>query len=161
MLLVEIILCCCSDNLYGVLDWQRVGSRKMLQHYLNVDMVLQVRWRFVGLIGGFFIHYDFIQCDFILLIDCNGKPPPMDCQKIKYFGHITRHISLGKTMMQGMVAGKRSRGKPRERHHRYVWYDGISRGEEGRAGQGRGREGGEGRGLSTLSTNQNLCDRGA
>ena len=34
------------------------------------------------------------------------------------------------------------------------------RGGEG-AGQGRGVEGGEGRGLSTLSTNQNLCDRGA
>ena len=36
---------------------------------------------------------------------------------------------------------------------------------EGRAGQGRGRagqgRGGEERGLSTLSTNQNLCDRGA
>ena len=36
------------------------------------------------------------------------------------------------------------------------------RGGQGRAGQGRGGEGGgEGRGLSTLSTNQNLCDRGA
>ena len=31
-------------------------------------------------------------------------------------------------------------------------------GAQGRAGQGRGWEG---RGLSTLSTNQNLCDRGA
>ena len=31
-------------------------------------------------------------------------------------------------------------------------------GREGRAGQGRA---GEGRGLSTLSTNQNLCDRRA
>ena len=36
---------------------------------------------------------------------------------------------------------------------------GEGRGGEGRAGEGRG--GGEGRGLSTLSTNQNLCDRGA
>ena len=33
------------------------------------------------------------------------------------------------------------------------------RGREG--GQGRAGEGREGRGLSTLSTNQNLCDRGA
>ena len=31
---------------------------------------------------------------------------------------------------------------------------------QGRAGQGRAGEG-RGRGLSTLSTNQNLCDRGA
>ena len=44
---------------------------------------------------------------------------------------------------------------------------GQGRGGEGRAGQGgegrgRGGEGeGRGRGLSTLSTNQNLCDRGA
>ena len=35
-------------------------------------------------------------------------------------------------------------------------------GGEGRGGEGRGGEGaGQGRGLSTLSTNQNLCDRGA
>ena len=33
-------------------------------------------------------------------------------------------------------------------------------GGEGREGRGEGRAG-EGRGLSTLSTNQNLCDRGA
>ena len=33
-------------------------------------------------------------------------------------------------------------------------------GEGGGEGGGQGR-GGEGRGLSTLSTNQNLCDRGA
>ena len=39
---------------------------------------------------------------------------------------------------------------------------GEGRGGEGRGGEGRGGEGkGEGRGLSTLSTNQNLCDRGA
>ena len=47
-------------------------------------------------------------------------------QKLKYFGHVTRHNGLEKTIMQGMVAGKRSRGKPRqmgERHHGYVRYD--------------------------------------
>ena len=38
---------------------------------------------------------------------------------------------------------------------------GGGRAGEGRARQGRGGRGGEGRGLSTLSTNQNLCDRGA
>ena len=40
---------------------------------------------------------------------------------------------------------------------------GEGRGGEGRGGEGRGGEGmgEEGRGLSTLSTNQNLCDRGA
>ena len=36
-------------------------------------------------------------------------------QKLKYFGHVTRHDDLEKTIMQGMVAGKRSRGKPRQR----------------------------------------------
>ena len=42
--------------------------------------------------------------------------------------------------------------------------EGRGRAGEGRSWEGRGGEGegeGEGRGLSTLSTNQNLCDRGA
>ncbi|XP_052805264.1 DNA polymerase epsilon catalytic subunit A-like [Mya arenaria] len=30
-----------SENLYNVLDWQRVGCRRMLQHYMNVDIILQ------------------------------------------------------------------------------------------------------------------------
>ncbi|KAL5019575.1 hypothetical protein ScPMuIL_002467 [Solemya velum] len=30
-----------SESLYNVLDWQRVGCRRMLQHYLNVDIILQ------------------------------------------------------------------------------------------------------------------------
>ncbi|KAK3107356.1 hypothetical protein FSP39_012618, partial [Pinctada imbricata] len=30
-----------SENLYNVLDWQRVGCRRMLQHYLNVDIIIQ------------------------------------------------------------------------------------------------------------------------
>ena len=32
-------------------------------------------------------------------------------QKLKYFGHGTRHNGLEKTIMQGMIAGKRSRDK--------------------------------------------------
>ena len=36
-------------------------------------------------------------------------------QKLKYFDHVTRHTGLEKTIMQGMVVGKRSRGKPRQR----------------------------------------------
>ena len=36
-------------------------------------------------------------------------------QQLKYFGHVTRHDGLEKTIMQGMVAGKRTRGKPRRR----------------------------------------------
>ena len=35
-------------------------------------------------------------------------------QKLKYVGHVSRHNDLEKTIMQGMVAGKRSRGKPRQ-----------------------------------------------
>ena len=31
-----------SETLYNVLDWQRVGSRRMLQHYMNVEVILQV-----------------------------------------------------------------------------------------------------------------------
>lgn len=30
-----------SDRLYSVLDWQRVGCRRMIQHYLNVKIILQ------------------------------------------------------------------------------------------------------------------------
>ena len=33
-------------------------------------------------------------------------------QKLKYFGHIKRHDVLGKTILEGMVEGKRSRGRP-------------------------------------------------
>ena len=40
--------------------------------------------------------------------------------KLKYFGHVTRHNGLEKTIMQGMVAGKRSRGKPRQRWEKYI-----------------------------------------
>ncbi|XP_022098482.1 DNA polymerase epsilon catalytic subunit A-like [Acanthaster planci] len=29
-----------GENLYSVLDWQRQGSRRLLQHYLNVDYLL-------------------------------------------------------------------------------------------------------------------------
>ena len=36
-------------------------------------------------------------------------------QKLKYFGHVTRHDGLEKTIMQGMVAGRKSRGKPIQR----------------------------------------------
>ena len=35
--------------------------------------------------------------------------------KRKCFGYVTRHSGLEKTIMQGMVVGKRSRGKPRQR----------------------------------------------
>ncbi|XP_052253908.1 DNA polymerase epsilon catalytic subunit A-like [Dreissena polymorpha] len=29
-----------SETLYSVLDWQRVGCRRMLQHYMNIDVIL-------------------------------------------------------------------------------------------------------------------------
>ena len=31
-----------EDGLYRSLDWQRVGARRMIQHYLNVNLNLQV-----------------------------------------------------------------------------------------------------------------------
>ena len=36
-------------------------------------------------------------------------------RKIKYFGHIKRHGGLERIIMEGMVPGKRSRGRPRRR----------------------------------------------
>ncbi|CAH1796227.1 unnamed protein product [Owenia fusiformis] len=30
-----------SPNMFKSLDWQRVGAKRMIQHYLNVDMILQ------------------------------------------------------------------------------------------------------------------------
>ena len=35
-------------------------------------------------------------------------------QKLKHCGHVTRHNGLEKRIMRGMVAGKRSQGKPRQ-----------------------------------------------
>ena len=40
----------------------------------------------------------------------------------KYFGHVTRHDGLEKTIMQRMVAGKRSGVKPRERWEKDTTY---------------------------------------
>ena len=34
---------------------------------------------------------------------------------MKYFGHVTRHNGLEKTIIQGLTVEKRSRGKPRQR----------------------------------------------
>ena len=39
---------------------------------------------------------------------------------IKNFGHVTRHNSLEKIIMQGMVAGKRSRGKAIQTWEKYI-----------------------------------------
>ena len=36
-------------------------------------------------------------------------------QKLSYFGHIKRHESIEKTIMEGACEGKRSRGRPRRR----------------------------------------------
>ena len=41
-------------------------------------------------------------------------------QKRSYFGHIKRHSSLEKTVLEGKVEGKRNRGRPRRR-----WVDDI------------------------------------
>jgi hypothetical protein len=36
-------------------------------------------------------------------------------RKIKYFGHIKRHSGIERTVMEGIVAGRRGRGRPRRR----------------------------------------------
>ena len=41
-------------------------------------------------------------------------------QKLKYFGHVSRHDSLEKLILQGRVEGSRSRGRPRRK-----WTDDI------------------------------------
>ena len=41
-------------------------------------------------------------------------------QKLKYFGHATRHNGIEKAIMQGMISGKRSRGKPRQIWEKYI-----------------------------------------
>ena len=41
-------------------------------------------------------------------------------QKLRYFGHIKRHQCLERDIMEGMIEGSRSRGKPRRR-----WEDDV------------------------------------
>ena len=43
-------------------------------------------------------------------------------QKLGYFGHLKRHYSLEKEIMEGKVEGKRDRGRPRRR-----WKDDIEK----------------------------------
>ena len=41
-------------------------------------------------------------------------------RKLAWFGHVTRHNSLAKTILQGSVHGQRKRGRPRK-----AWFDNI------------------------------------
>ena len=41
-------------------------------------------------------------------------------QKLSYFGHIKRHSTLEKTILEGRIEGRRKRGRPRRR-----WVDDI------------------------------------
>ena len=41
-------------------------------------------------------------------------------QKVRYFGHVKRYDSLEKSILEGMVEGKRGRGRPRRK-----WEDDI------------------------------------
>ena len=59
-------------------------------------------------------------------------------QKLKYFGHIKRHDSLQKTIMEGKLEGKRGRGRPRISWDKNVeeWL-GVSAAGAGRLAQSR------------------------
>ena len=41
--------------------------------------------------------------------------------KLKYYGHVTRHESLEKTILEAQICGRRSRGRPKRR-----WEDDIT-----------------------------------
>lgn len=41
-------------------------------------------------------------------------------QKLRFFGHIKRHESLSKIIMEGIVEGKRGRGRPRRQWERDI-----------------------------------------
>ena len=41
-------------------------------------------------------------------------------RKLAWFGHVTRHNNLAKTILQGSVHGQRKRGRPRK-----AWFDNI------------------------------------
>ena len=43
-------------------------------------------------------------------------------RQVKYFGHVKRHNTLIKTILEGKVEGKRARGR-----QRYKWEDNIKR----------------------------------
>ena len=49
-------------------------------------------------------------------------------QKLKYFGHVTRHNGLEKTIINARNGSRekkprKAKTKMGERHHIYVWYD--------------------------------------
>ena len=51
---------------------------------------------------------------------CPSPIGPIKTSKITYFGHITRHDSLQKTILTGKMEGRRGRGRPRRQ-----WMDDI------------------------------------
>jgi len=55
-----------------------------------------------------------------LNITCSHLLKHFKKQKLSYFGHVKRHDTLEKTILEGKVEGKRKRGKPRKR-----WADDI------------------------------------
>ena len=47
----------------------------------------------------------------------NYEPPLQTIKqhKLKWFGHISRHDNLFKTIMQGAVEGSKNRGRPKQK----------------------------------------------
>ena len=85
----------------------------LMTHYTNRLIVIAKRYRFqksnqgeIESVSDFVVMLKklAITCELIQL---------MQMQKLRYFGHLIRHDSLQRDLLEGMVEGKKGRGRPR------------------------------------------------